>query len=68
MTVVSRAVMVAVMTEARTTDVELKGHAVTDVGQEGQASLRPWVAVLAVDKVVPTLCHLRNFRPYQIIK
>ena len=54
MTVASRAVMMAVMTEARTTDVEQEGHtsvtvstnevvhegqvAVSDVGQVGHAS------------------------------
>ena len=42
MTVASRAVVMAVMTEARTTDVELKGHISltisTDVGQGGQTA------------------------------
>ena len=53
MTVASRAVMMAVMTEARTTDVELKEHnSLTDVGHvQEDRYISHWVAVLAVGKV-----------------
>ena len=40
MTVASRAVMMAVMTEARTTDVKLKGHA------------SHWVVIVVTSEVV----------------
>ena len=38
MTVASRAVMMAVMTEARTTDVELKGHTSLTISDVRQTS------------------------------
>ena len=53
MTVASRAVMMAVMTEARTTDVELKGHtSLTDAGHvQEDKHISHRVAVLTMGKV-----------------
>ena len=53
MTVASRAVVMAVMTEARTTDVEQEGHtSLTDVGHvQENRHISHLVVVLTVGKV-----------------